>query len=68
MDSITITIKTDNAAFAREHEPELPEAVELVRILRDVANKIEDRWWVDFDDPHPIFDCNGNHVGEIRGN
>jgi hypothetical protein len=57
---ITITIKTGNAAF------EDGEGYEVARILRELAERIEDQ-------PNlhntyiPLMDYNGNKVGEMEG-
>lgn len=40
------------------------ESSEIARILRVVAAKIEANGVVDFGDPSPIYDVNGNRVGE----
>ena len=52
----TITIEMDNAAFEGGH------ATELGRILRALAERIED------DGPNyaPCIDSNGNKVGEFN--
>jgi hypothetical protein len=48
----TLTFKTDNEAFS-------PDAItEVVRILRDVANRVEQGRTVG-----PCMDANGNRVG-----
>ena len=49
-----LTVNMDNAAFD-SHEP-----VELVRILRKLADRIEDAG----DMAHVVMDINGNRVGE----
>ena len=47
-----IEIECDNAAFDEPYE-------ELARILRDLADDIEESVHL----AHPIFDINGNRVG-----
>ena len=51
------TIDMGNAAFDDGNAP-----VELARILRDMADKIEDRWWRE----GPCADVNGNLVGNWK--
>jgi hypothetical protein len=48
----TLKFDTDNVAFD-------PESIEVARILRDIARKVEAGWtsWA-------IWDANGNRVGE----
>lgn len=53
--SITIHIKTDNAAFV-----EFGERPEVARILREIADKIEQ-----YHNPEVIMDINGNRCGHI---
>lgn len=53
---LTIHIKTGNAAFSDGHY-----AAEVCRILRDVANDIEETR--PFPGKHAIRDINGNTVG-----
>ena len=54
---LIITIDMDNAAFEPEYQ------CEVVRILRKYANALErDEWAGDSD--RPLFDINGNRVGE----
>ena len=52
----TIKIKTDNAAFTES------KALEIARILRELAEKIERSDSLD----HVIMDYNGNNVGESK--
>lgn len=56
--TFTITFDTGNAAFADDP------AIEIVRILREVADRIENcaRF------PDYVYDLNGNHIGEIINN
>ena len=54
---MTITIKTDNAAFADGNRE-----AEIARILRDIADKIERGA-----EPKSARDYNGNTVATIRG-
>lgn len=51
---ITITIKTDNAAFADGNR-----AAEVARILRVIADRIEGG------ETPTVYDYNGNKVGAI---
>ena len=53
--SITIHIETDNAAFDDGYE-----RPEVARILRDIADKIEQHL-----NPEVIRDVNGNRCGYI---
>jgi hypothetical protein len=55
MNKITIVINTVNAAF--EDMPEY----EVVRILRELADKLETGRQPDY-----ILDINGNNVGSIK--
>jgi hypothetical protein len=50
----TLSFKTDNAAF----DDETGGAAEIVRILREVANRVEDETF-----NGQVFDSNGNRVG-----
>ena len=57
MKKITITIKTENAAFADGPK------IEVARILRELADRIEsheERDWPEF-----TMDYNGNRVGKV---
>jgi|OpeIllAssembly_1097287.scaffolds.fasta_scaffold662297_3 hypothetical protein len=56
MKKLTITIRTENAAF--DESPEL----EVARILRSLANRME----VDGVEDRNILDVNGNKVGEVK--
>ena len=53
---ITITIKTDNSAFANGNE-------EVARILRKLADKIDDGCLI-MKDEFSLLDINGNNVGK----
>lgn len=55
---VTITIKTDNAAFS-----EIPGS-EIARILRELADDLEGYEHTDFE--MPLRDINGNIVGHCR--
>ncbi len=55
MKKITIKIKTKNAAFADDP------GCEIARILRDLADKIENYLLVD----DTLSDSNGNAVGKV---
>ena len=56
---ITITIKTDNAAFQDGNR-----AAEVARILRTLATKVVDvRGGCA---PAHVYDVNGNNVGDVR--
>lgn len=64
MTTFTVNIKCDNAAFANDDgDDTTPEsaAPELARILREIAQKIEDGY--DYDKFQTIRDINGNDVG-----
>lgn len=54
MDSINIHIQTVNHAFDGD-------GCEVARILRDLADKIEER-----DIPYYLYDINGNRVGIVE--
>jgi hypothetical protein len=54
---MTITIKTDNAAFEGENK-----SYEIARILQELATKIENG-----NMSPPVMDINGNKVGTVRG-
>jgi hypothetical protein len=54
MRKVTISIDTENAAFD-------PWEMETARILRKIADSIEDGW-----EPGKSFDANGNHVATIE--
>ena len=56
MSNIIITINTDNAAFEDDEE------VEVARILRNLANRIE---MAGCRAQGPLRDINGNIVGEF---
>ncbi len=58
---IIIKIKTDNAAFQHDHDPELSARVEVARILIGLALKLET---YSLNSPK-LMDYNGNAVGEI---
>lgn len=51
-----LTVEMDNAAF--EADPRS----ELARILRELAKRVQ----AGAGDPIPVFDLNGNRVGELR--
>jgi hypothetical protein len=51
-----LEMKTDNAAFEEWAAP-----MEIARILRDVANRLEDDQLIG-----PCRDINGNNVGQYR--
>lgn len=55
MESITITIRTVNAAFDGQ------ESFEVARILRELADKIENG-----QEPNSVMDYNGNKVGNVE--
>jgi hypothetical protein len=54
-----ITIETGNAAFADGNG-----LAEVARILRELAERIEDR--ACFPEVMRLYDVNGNHVGEAK--
>jgi len=54
---ITITIKTDNAAF-KDIDGESLDYTYMASLIRDIADKVDDGQ-LDF----PIYDINGNKVG-----
>jgi hypothetical protein len=56
----TLTIKTDNAAFSDE---EGGPGYEIARLLRKAADQVEQG-----ETGRPIFDINGNRVGEFALN
>lgn len=53
-----LTIETDNAAFADADGPQ-----ELARILRELADKIDETNWLTIPDAGRVHDINGNTVG-----
>ncbi len=57
--TVTIKIRTDNAAF--EPEPNN----ELARILSELADGI-DCMTIEPGVSHGLYDVNGNHVGELK--
>lgn len=59
---LTLTIKTDNAAFADDDGTESDEAMrrECARILRDAARKLENG-----SDHGTLHDVNGNRCGSF---
>lgn len=57
---LKIEITMDNAAFFNDDETHNP--LEAADILRDLADKIEENG----DCSGPIFDCNGNKVGNAK--
>ena len=57
-----ITINTDNAAFY-EHSP----SNECARILRKLADRLEEGHYPQPGDPWPMVDSNGNTVGKAEG-
>jgi hypothetical protein len=57
MEKIIITIKTDNSAF--EPDPNW----ELIRILREIADKLENEYSLE---DINIMDINGNCVGKVE--
>ena len=62
---IHITIKTDNAAFSNDDGDGKAEGPEVARILRYLADKIEDE--ADLSGySAPCLDVNGNKVGRIE--
>lgn len=67
MGQIQITINTDNAAFY-DDEGFLAPALEVARILKDLASELEIKagWGIEWFDEQPILDVNGNRVGEVR--
>lgn len=56
----TIKVQMDNAAFEGEQS-----GPELARILRKIATRVEDGS-VCVGDDFPLFDLNGNRVGEYK--
>lgn len=66
MGQIQITINTDNAAF-HDDEGELAPALEVARILKDLASELEIKagWGIEWHVEQPILDVNGNRVGEV---
>lgn len=63
--TITITINTDNDAFDLDNEAVVQEGsmFETARILQKVAGRFAaGSWPMD----GPIFDINGNEVGEVK--
>lgn len=63
MKSVTITIRTENAAF--EDAPGPDPGPEVSRILRQLARKLQERPFYDLSG-EKLFDVNGNHVGEVK--
>lgn len=65
MSSIEIRITTDNAAFYDE-EGELSPALEVARILKDLASELEIKagWGVEWHVEQPLMDANNKRVGE----
>lgn len=62
---ITVTIHTDNAAFDEDNEAVQQEGsmFETARILQKVAGRFAaGSWPMD----GPVFDINGNQVGEVE--
>jgi len=57
---ISIKFDTDNAAFDGEDR-----GPEIARILRVLANRLEQRGGVDAGAEWTIYDINGNHVGDL---
>ena len=57
--NITITINTDNDAFYMQ------ETIEVARILRDLARRIEGNEHFSAGHWQPISDYNGNEVGQV---
>lgn len=55
----TLKIKTDNAAFADGNA-----GLELARILREIADGLEDSPPEDFDGK--VMDANGNCTGTVK--
>ena len=61
MSNITITIRTNNAAFD-DHE-----SSETARILREIAVKLDGATWtIPSIDQQPLYDVNGNRVGAFK--
>ena len=58
---ITLTIDTDNSAF--EADP----FMEVARILKDASRKVGVWDIPSWRNPIPLYDINGNQVGQIRG-
>ena len=54
---LTLSIKMDNAAFVNH------EACETVRILRQLADKMDEGIHIDDGDEFPLRDANGKTVG-----
>lgn len=59
VEKITISIKTTNEAF-KDAFTEESEGQEIARILRKLADKLEDCYYPDF-----LKDLNGNKVGKV---
>jgi hypothetical protein len=57
----TIRIDMNNAAF----DPEEGETVELARILRNLAGRLDEEM-ADYFDVYPLYDTNGNQVGSLQ--
>ena len=60
---IRININTDNAAF-RDWTPG-HEGGEVVRLLRELADKVQRDGLPDPREPIPLIDASGNRVGEL---
>ena len=62
---VHITIKTDNAAFSNDDGDGKAEGQEVARILRHLADKVEDAT-VMTGYSQPCIDANGNTVGKFE--
>jgi len=60
MSKFVLEINTGNAAFG-ENDPDM-RSVEIARILRDLASRVEGNSWTLF----KVLDLNGNTVGEAE--
>lgn len=54
-----LTINTDGSAFCDEETGDHAPGAEIARILRRLADRIEFGGWLE----EPVFDINGNRVG-----
>lgn len=60
IDSVKIEFDTDNAAFEDDARPEIS------RILRELANKVDEADFFELISVHRIWDVNGNMIGHFE--
>lgn len=60
-----LEFKTDNAAFV-DDDGNVAAGPEIARILREIADKYDSGVWSTNGPALPVYDVNGNRIGEYR--